>query len=51
MKLVKELSTAAIAILVLTVLLAGTVVLIGALTFFPAFLLGPVVQGMTDRLF
>jgi potassium-transporting ATPase potassium-binding subunit len=33
------------------VLLAGTVVLIGALTFFPAFLLGPVVQGMTDRLF
>jgi potassium-transporting ATPase potassium-binding subunit len=33
------------------VLLAGTVVLIGALTFFPALLLGPVVQGMTDRLF
>jgi potassium-transporting ATPase potassium-binding subunit len=33
------------------VLLAGTVVLIGALTFFPAFLLGPVVQGLTDRLF
>jgi K+-transporting ATPase ATPase A chain len=33
------------------VLLGGTVVLIGALTFFPAFLLGPVVQGMTDRLF
>jgi K+-transporting ATPase ATPase A chain len=33
------------------VLLTGTVVLIGALTFFPAFLLGPVVQGMTDRLF
>jgi K+-transporting ATPase ATPase A chain len=32
-------------------LLAGTVVLIGALTFFPAFLLGPVVQGLTDRLF
>jgi potassium-transporting ATPase potassium-binding subunit len=32
-------------------LLGGTVVLIGALTFFPAFLLGPVVQGMTDRLF
>ena len=29
----------------------GTVVLIGALTFFPALLLGPVVQGMTDRLF
>jgi K+-transporting ATPase ATPase A chain len=33
------------------VLLAGIVILIGALTFFPAFLLGPVVQGMTDRLF
>jgi K+-transporting ATPase ATPase A chain len=32
-------------------LLGGTVVLIGALTFFPAFLLGPVVQGLTDRLF
>jgi potassium-transporting ATPase potassium-binding subunit len=31
-------------------LLGGTVVLIGALTFFPALLLGPVVQGMTDRL-
>ena len=29
----------------------GTVVLIGALTFFPALLLGPVVQGMTDQLF
>src|SRR3954471_16255799 len=32
-------------------LVVGTVVLIGALTFFPALLLGPVVQGMTDRLF
>jgi K+-transporting ATPase ATPase A chain len=32
-------------------LLGGTVVLIGALTFLPALLLGPVVQGMTDRLF
>jgi K+-transporting ATPase ATPase A chain len=32
-------------------LLGATVVLIGALTFFPALLLGPVVQGMTDRLF
>jgi K+-transporting ATPase ATPase A chain len=32
-------------------LLGGVVILIGALTFFPAFLLGPVVQGMTDRLF
>ena len=33
------------------VLLVGTVVLIGALTFFPAILLGPAVQGLTDRLF
>jgi K+-transporting ATPase ATPase A chain len=32
-------------------LLGGVVILIGALTFFSAFLLGPVVQGMTDRLF
>jgi K+-transporting ATPase ATPase A chain len=32
-------------------LLVGTVVLIGALTFLPALLLGPVVQGMTSRLF
>jgi potassium-transporting ATPase potassium-binding subunit len=32
-------------------LLGGVVVLIGALTFFPAILLGPVVQGLTDRLF
>jgi len=32
-------------------LLVGTVVLIGALTFFPAILLGPAVQGLTDRLF
>jgi K+-transporting ATPase ATPase A chain len=32
-------------------LLVGVVVLIGALTFLPALLLGPVVQGMTDRLF
>jgi K+-transporting ATPase ATPase A chain len=34
-----------------TVLLVGTVVLVGALTFFPALLLGPIVQGMTTRLF
>ena len=34
-----------------TVLLIGTVVLVGALTFFPALLLGPIVQGMTTRLF
>jgi potassium-transporting ATPase potassium-binding subunit len=32
-------------------LVIGTVVLIGALTFFPALLLGPVVQGMTNQLF
>jgi len=32
-------------------LLVGTVVLLGALTFFPALLLGPVVQGMTTQLF
>ncbi len=32
-------------------LLVGVVVLIGALTFFPALLLGPIVQGLTDRLF
>jgi potassium-transporting ATPase potassium-binding subunit len=32
-------------------LLGGVVVLIGALTFFPALLLGPAVQGLTDRLF
>ncbi|MDX6688706.1 MAG: potassium-transporting ATPase potassium-binding subunit, partial [Solirubrobacteraceae bacterium] len=32
-------------------LLVGVVVLIGALTFFPALLLGPVVQGLTDHLF
>ena len=33
------------------VLLVGVVVIVGALTFFPALLLGPVVQGLTDRLF
>jgi K+-transporting ATPase ATPase A chain len=32
-------------------LLVFTVVLIGALTFFPALLLGPAVQGLTSRLF
>ena len=31
------------------VLLIGVVVLVAALTFFPALLLGPVVQGLTDR--
>jgi potassium-transporting ATPase potassium-binding subunit len=34
-----------------TFLLIGTIVLVGALTFFPALLLGPVVQGLTTRLF
>jgi K+-transporting ATPase ATPase A chain len=33
------------------VLVIGVVVLLGALTFFPAILLGPVVQGLTTRLF
>jgi potassium-transporting ATPase potassium-binding subunit len=33
------------------VLLIGVIVLVGALTFFPAILLGPVVQGLTTRLF
>jgi len=32
-------------------LLIGVVVIVAALTFFPALLLGPVVQGMTDQLF
>jgi K+-transporting ATPase ATPase A chain len=32
-------------------LLIGTVVLVGALTFFPAILLGPAVQGLTSHLF
>jgi K+-transporting ATPase ATPase A chain len=32
-------------------LLIGTVVIVGALTFFPALLLGPVVQGLTTQLF
>jgi K+-transporting ATPase ATPase A chain len=32
-------------------LLIGVVVLVGALTFFPALLLGPIVQGLTNHLF
>jgi K+-transporting ATPase ATPase A chain len=32
-------------------LLVGVVILVGALTFFPAILLGPVVQSLTTRLF
>jgi K+-transporting ATPase ATPase A chain len=33
------------------VLLIGVIVLVGALTFFPALLLGPVVQGLTPHLY
>ncbi len=33
------------------VLLVGVIVLVGALTFFPALLLGPIVQGLTGRLY
>ena len=33
------------------VLLIFTVVIVAALTFFPAFLLGPIVQGLTTKLF
>jgi len=33
------------------VLLAGVIVLVGALTFFPALLLGPIVQGLTTHLY
>ncbi len=33
------------------VLLIGIVVLVGALTFFPALLLGPLAEGLTDQLF
>src|ERR1700728_3640513 len=33
------------------VLLIGTIVLVGALTFFPALLLGPIVQGLTGHLY
>jgi K+-transporting ATPase ATPase A chain len=33
------------------VLLIGVIVLVGALTFFPALLLGPVVQGLTGNLY
>ncbi len=32
-------------------LLIGVIVIVAALTFFPAFLLGPIVQGLTDQLF
>ncbi len=33
------------------ILLIGVVVIVAALTFFPAFLLGPIVQGLTTQLF
>ncbi|MBV9941977.1 MAG: potassium-transporting ATPase subunit KdpA [Solirubrobacterales bacterium] len=33
------------------VLLIGVIILVGALTFFPALLLGPVVQGLTNHLY
>ncbi|MBV9310400.1 MAG: potassium-transporting ATPase subunit KdpA, partial [Solirubrobacterales bacterium] len=33
------------------VLLVGVIVLVGALTFFPAMLLGPIVQGLTPHLY
>jgi K+-transporting ATPase ATPase A chain len=33
------------------VLLIGVIVLVGALTFFPAILLGPIVQSLTTNLF
>ena len=33
------------------VLLIATIVIVAALTFFPAFLLGPIVQGLTNQLF
>ena len=33
------------------VLLIAVIVIVAALTFFPAFLLGPIVQGLTDQLF
>ena len=36
---------------VFVVLLIFTVVIVAALTFFPAFLLGPIVQGLTTQLF
>ncbi|MDP9133656.1 MAG: potassium-transporting ATPase subunit KdpA [Actinomycetota bacterium] len=34
-----------------TALLVFTIAIVAALTFFPAFLLGPIVQGLTDQLF
>jgi K+-transporting ATPase ATPase A chain len=37
--------------LTFSVLLIGVIVLVGALTFFPALLLGPIVQGLTGHLY
>ncbi len=37
--------------LTFVVLLIGVIVLVGALTFFPALLLGPIVQGLTNHLY
>jgi potassium-transporting ATPase potassium-binding subunit len=37
--------------LTFVVLLIGVVILVGALTFFPALLLGPIVQGLTNQVF
>ncbi len=36
---------------VFVVLLIGVIILVGALTFFPALLLGPIVQGLTGHLY
>ena len=36
---------------VFVVLLIGVIILVGALTFFPALLLGPIVQGLTNHLY
>ena len=33
------------------ILLIGVIILVGALTFFPALLLGPIVQGLTSHLY
>ena len=36
---------------IFVVLLIGVIILVGALTFFPALLLGPIVQGLTNHLY
>jgi len=40
-----------LALLPATATLIGVIVLVGALTFFPALLLGPIVQGLTGHLY